>query len=123
MSYDFCRCDTEYTHPVGADSIRPPADGIERLNEWRYFPTRTVGADSIRPNVTGMSCPMNGAMLDAVPFNRVLAKIQGCGRMLSAPTIHSSNPSVRDVVEASPRGLPSMRLANCWPVMDSLASR
>ena len=36
---------------------------------------------------------------------------------------YSSNPSVRDVVDASPSGFPSMRFANCWPVMDSFASR
>ena len=29
---------------------------------------------------------MNRALLDAVPFNQTLLSIQGCGRMLSAPT-------------------------------------
>ena len=31
----------------------------------------------------------------------------------ASPMPYSSNPSVRDVVDASPSGLPSMRFANC----------
>ena len=52
---------------------------------------RSVGADRIRPNVTGLSRPMNGTMLDVAPFNRVLSKNRGCGRILSAPTVHVLN--------------------------------
>ena len=32
---------------------------------------------------------MNGAMLDVVPFDQVLAKIRGYGRILSAPTVQT----------------------------------
>lgn len=41
------------------------------------FPCGTVGADRIRPKLAQLSCPLNGIMLDAVPFNRVLSGIRG----------------------------------------------
>ena len=72
---------------------RPEADVIEQLVEWYWLPTRTVGADSIRP---WHKAPPKGRFVPGrllvdpysgrVPFNRVLLKIQSCGRILSAPT-------------------------------------
>ena len=44
-----------------------------------------VGADSIRPNVTRLNRSLNGTMSDVAPFNRVLSKNRGCGRLRAAP--------------------------------------
>ena len=42
---------------------------------------RSVGADRIRPNVMGLSRPLNGALLNAVPFNRDIP-LSGGGRYI-----------------------------------------
>ena len=53
----------------------------------------------------------NGAMLDVVTFNQVLAKIRGYGRMLSAPTVQAGKlvpfnrtPSASRSLSSSPKG-------------------
>ena len=70
-------------NPSGDDTAQKPLDfRSSRLNAYA-----NVGADSIRPKLMELSGAVNGVLLDAVPHNRVPAKIWGCGRMLSAPTV------------------------------------
>ena len=86
---------------VGADRIRPKADGIARLAEWEQLSMRIVGADRIRPQ---HKAPLRGACVPgrllvdpysrAYAVKRVLLNIQGCGRMLSAPTVGGGNHGV-----------------------------
>ena len=114
---DRCSLFGEWSVPtVVADRIRPKPDGTERCVEWHSFPTQTVGADRIRPQhkaplrgacagstysstLQGVyahpgACENPGLRADAIrpyrayAFIRVLAKIRGCGRILSAPTRH-----------------------------------
>ena len=67
-------------NPSGDDAAQKPWDfRSSRLNAYA-----NVGADSIRPKLMELSGAVNGVSLDAVPHNRALAKIWGCGRMLSS---------------------------------------
>ena len=69
-------------NPSGDDAAQKPWDfRSSRLNAHA-----NVGADSIRPKLMELSGAVNGVSLDAVPHNRVPAKIWGCGRMLSTST-------------------------------------
>ena len=70
-------------NPSGDDTAQKPWDFCSsRLNA-----RASVGADSIRPKLMELSGAVNGVSLDAVPHNRVLAKIWGCGRLIAAPTV------------------------------------
>ena len=61
-------------------------------------------------------------MLDVVPFNQVLAKIRGYGRILSAPTVQAGKlvpfnptapPQLRVRSAAPPKGAPRALRAGC----------
>ena len=72
-------------NPSGDDAAQKPwAFRSSRLNAHA-----NVGADSIRSKLMELSGAVNGVSLDAVPHNRVLAKIGGCGRMLCKVQYHT----------------------------------
>ena len=84
----------------GRLAVDPPASATEPFVEWAQLPEWIVGADSIRPQhkAPPSGCSVPGRLLVDpyswhVPFNRVLSKIRGFGRMLSAPTVSPNCPT------------------------------